>query len=322
MFLRQMRYLVALSREKHFARAAKACHVTQSTLSAGLKALERELDMRLVKRDPRFSGLTPEGERVAIWAHQIIADYDSLKQEADEFRHGLKGVLRLGVIPAAMPMIGTLTSHFAAKHPCVAIDVVSMSSAELENGLSKFELDGGLTYLDNEPLKDVRRLPLYRERYVFVTSKSGQLGAMSRISWRQAAAQKLCLLNETMQNRRILNKLAASLGVTLSPGVTTNSFLAICSHVKSGVWSSIIPHTFARIFKGCEELALVSLVDPAHSEMVGLVASAKDPLPPLARAFWACAAATVFDDETALTSTGFHRRGRSTVSADAFEPGE
>lgn len=48
MFIRQMTYLVALGREKHFSRAAEVCNVTQSTLSAGLEALERELDMRLV----------------------------------------------------------------------------------------------------------------------------------------------------------------------------------------------------------------------------------------------------------------------------------
>lgn len=76
MFIRQMTYLVALAREKHFARAAQACNVTQSTLSAGLRSLERELDMRLVARKPRFSGLTPEGERVAEWAIRIIADYE------------------------------------------------------------------------------------------------------------------------------------------------------------------------------------------------------------------------------------------------------
>ena len=68
MFIRQMTYLVALAREQHFARAAQTCNVTQSTLSAGLRSLERELDMRLVAREPRFSGLTPEGERVAEWA--------------------------------------------------------------------------------------------------------------------------------------------------------------------------------------------------------------------------------------------------------------
>jgi DNA-binding transcriptional LysR family regulator len=74
MFVRQMTYLVALAREKHFARAADKCNVTQSTLSAGLKALERELDMRLVIREPRFMGLTPEGERVVEWPPSVVRE--------------------------------------------------------------------------------------------------------------------------------------------------------------------------------------------------------------------------------------------------------
>ena len=61
MFIRQMSYLVAVAREKHFGRAADKCCVTQPTLSAGIKALERELDMRLIIREPRYTGLTPEG---------------------------------------------------------------------------------------------------------------------------------------------------------------------------------------------------------------------------------------------------------------------
>lgn len=290
MFIRQMTYLVALAREKHFGRAADVCNVTQSTLSAGIKALERELDMRLVIREPRFTGFTPEGERVVAWAGQILADYDSLKQDMEVFRGGLKGTLRLGVIPAAMPPVARLTAAFSAKHPQVTIDVQSMSSIEIQRGLDKFEIDAGLTYLENEPLSHVRKAPLYRERYVFVTRKAGPLGLSSTVTWRDAIAENLCLLNETMQNRRVLNNLAHSLGLELSPTVTTNSFLAICSHVCSGEWSSIIPHTFAFIFGGCEDLALIDLVDPVHSQTIGLVASDRDPLSPLARALMSSAA--------------------------------
>jgi len=290
MFIRQMTYLVALAREKHFGRAADVCSVTQSTLSAGIKALERELDMRLVIREPRFTGFTAEGERVVAWAGQILADYDSLKQDVEVFRGGLKGTLRLGVIPAAMPPVARLTACFSPKYPQVTIDVQSMSSIEIQRGLDKFEIDAGLTYLENEPLSHVRRTPLYRERYVFVTRKTGPLGLSSAVTWRDAVTENLCLLNETMQNRRVLNNLARSLGLELTPTVTTNSFLAICSHVCSGEWSSIIPHTFTFIFAGCEELALIDLVEPVHSQTIGVVASGRDPLPPLARAVMTCAA--------------------------------
>ncbi|HWK38318.1 MAG TPA: LysR family transcriptional regulator [Hyphomicrobium sp.] len=296
MFIRQMTYLVALGREKHFGRAAEACNVTQSTLSAGLKALERELDMRLVVREPRFAGFTPEGERVVEWAAQIIADYQSLRQDVEVFRGGLKGTLRLGVVPAAMPQIARLTAPFCALHANVTVDVQSISSVEIQRGLDKFELDAGITYLENEPLTNVRKTPLYRERYVFITSRTARWGSSASITWRDAAAEKLCLLNETMQNRRVLNNIAQSIGVEMRPTVTTNSFLSVCSHVCSGEWSSIIPHTFAYIFSGSEDLAVVDLVDPAHSQTIGLVASHRDPLPPLARALISCAARLNLED--------------------------
>lgn len=289
MFIRQMTYLVALAREKHFGRAADACNVTQPTLSSGLKALERELDMRLVVREPRFRGLTPEGERVVEWAGQILIDYESLKQDIEVFRSGLKGTLRLGVIPAAMPAVAQLTQPFAMKHPNVTIDVQSITSAEIQRALDKFELDAGVTYLENEPLQNVRKAALYRERYLFVTSRSSPKANGATIKWKEAAASNLCLLHESMQNRRVLNNLARSIGIDLTPTVTTNSFLAICSHVSSGTWSSIIPHTFSYIFAGCEDLSMLDLVDPMHAQTIGIVATNRDPLPPLARAFMTCA---------------------------------
>jgi DNA-binding transcriptional LysR family regulator len=289
MFIRQMSYLVALAREKHFARAADRCNVTQSTLSSGLKALERELDMRLVIREPRFMGLTPEGERVVQWASQIIADYANLKQEVEGLREGLKGTLRIGVIPAAMPAVARLTAPFSAKHPHVGVDVRSMTSIEIQNGLDKFEIDAGLTYLDNEPLAHVRKSRLYHEKYLFVTSADGPFAQSNAVTWRDAVTENLCLLHEEMQNRRVLNNVTRSLGLQLDPTVTTNSFLAICSYVRSGVWSSIIPHTFAYIFSGYSELALIDLIEPEHSQSIGLVVSDRDPISPLAHALVRCA---------------------------------
>jgi DNA-binding transcriptional LysR family regulator len=289
MFIRQMTYLVALAREKHFGRAANACNVTQPTLSSGLKALERELDMPLVDRGPRFIGLTPEGERVVEWASQILSDYESLKQDVEGFRGCLKGTLRIGVIPAAMPAVARLTTPFSEKHPRVTIEVLSMTSVEIQRAFDRFELEAGVTYLENEPIAHVRKAALYRERYLFVTSRSAAQADAATITWREAAESNLCLLNESMQNRRVLNNLARSIGLELTPSVTTNSFLAVCSHVCSGHWSSIIPHTFAYIFAGCEDLAMIDLVDPVHVQTIGVVATDRDPLPPLARAFMASA---------------------------------
>jgi len=73
MFIRQLEYLATLAREKHFARAAEACHVSQPALSSGIRSLEKELGVMIVQRGRRFLGFTDEGERVLAWAQQTLA---------------------------------------------------------------------------------------------------------------------------------------------------------------------------------------------------------------------------------------------------------
>jgi DNA-binding transcriptional LysR family regulator len=165
-----------------------------------------------------------------------------------------------------------------------------MTSVQIQTSLDKFELDAGLTYLENEPLSNVRQKRLYHERYLFVTHAGSPLARTKEVTWRAAAGEKLCLLHESMQNRRVLNKLTEALGLKLKPTITSDSFLAVCSHVSSGEWSSIVPHTFSLIFAGWKELALIKLVDPVHSQAIGLVTSDRDPLSPLAQALMKCAA--------------------------------
>ena len=96
-------------------------------------------------RGHRFLGITTEGERVVEWAHRIISDYDSLRQDIDRLRGGLQGTLRLGVIPAAMPTVAFLTEPFCAQHPNVTVDVCSMNSIAIQRGLDEFDLDAGMT---------------------------------------------------------------------------------------------------------------------------------------------------------------------------------
>ncbi|MEM8742254.1 MAG: LysR family transcriptional regulator, partial [Pseudomonadota bacterium] len=78
MDIRQLQYLVALGRARHFTRAAAACNVTQPTLSGRIRQLEQELGVPIVKRGQRFQGFTEEGERVLIWANRIVEAKDKL----------------------------------------------------------------------------------------------------------------------------------------------------------------------------------------------------------------------------------------------------
>ncbi|WP_366925126.1 LysR family transcriptional regulator [Nocardioides sp. REDSEA-S30_B4] len=106
MMLRQLEYLVALAQEGHFGRAAQACHVTQPALSAGIRKLEAELGVRVVRRGQRFEGFTPEGAEVLSWAQRMLAERTSLTQTLDSMRDGLSGTL-LALLCAVVLMLRT-----------------------------------------------------------------------------------------------------------------------------------------------------------------------------------------------------------------------
>lgn len=287
MVIRHLQYLTALARERHFARAAAVCNVTQPTLSAGIKQLEESLGVLIVERGQRFLGLTIEGERVLAGAQRVLVDYGSLQQELSEMREGLVGQLRIGAIPVTLPIVPLLTGPFAKRHERTDIQVVSLNSISIQRGLDEFSLDVGVTYLDNEPLENVRRVHLYRERYVFVADRRHRFAGRAAITWAEAAAERLCLLSEDMQNRRIMDKVAASVGVRIKPAVVSNSFLAVCAHVRHGEWSSIVPHNFFYVFGQAPDLAAIDLIDPVHAQTVGLVMSDRDPPSPMAGALLA-----------------------------------
>ena len=97
--LRQLRHIAALAEQGNFGRAARACHVTQSTLSASVAELEALLGVPLVDRTTRRLVLTPMGESVVERGRAILEATEELVREAGEGREPLTGTLRLGVIP-------------------------------------------------------------------------------------------------------------------------------------------------------------------------------------------------------------------------------
>src|ERR1041385_1866595 len=105
MVIKQLMYVAALARERHFGRAAESCNVSQPTLSAAVRQLEEELGAPIVERGQRFAGFTPEGECVLEYAKRILSECDALKQDLGRLRQGLIGRLRLGVMPTAQPVV-------------------------------------------------------------------------------------------------------------------------------------------------------------------------------------------------------------------------
>src|SRR5688500_10074085 len=101
--LRNLRYLAALAETRHFGRAARSCHVTQSTLSSGIKELESALGAKLVERTKRRVMLTPLGEDVVARGRRLLKDAGEIVELTRAASGPLSGPLRLGVIPTIAP---------------------------------------------------------------------------------------------------------------------------------------------------------------------------------------------------------------------------
>ena len=280
----KLEFLIALAREQHFGRAAVACGVTQPTLSAAIKQLEGGFGVLLVNRGSRYRGLTPEGERVLEWARRIVGDTRAMGDDIRAMRLGLVGQLRIAAIPTALAMLPSLTTPFRERHPGVRFIVLSRNSAEILALLENLEIDAGLTYLDNEPLGRVRKMPLYREHYRLLTSPAGALGDRERVTWAEVARIPLCLLTPDMQNRRILNRLLATEGPAPTPTLESNSMIALVAHVRTGKWATIMPDRIADTLGLTDVIRAIPIVGPEVSHSVGLVIPGREPMSPLCAA--------------------------------------
>lgn len=269
---------MVLAREEHFGRAAEALGVTQPSLSSAIKSLEEQLGVQLVRRGSRYQGLTPEGARVLEWSRRIVGDARAMQSEMQARRRGVYGLLRLGVIPTAMPRIAELTGPFLKRHPNAGVSILSRSSDEIREQIEALELDAGVTYLDSEPLGRVQTLALYRETYCLI-SRNAENGP---VDWAEAAQLPLCLLTPDMQNRRIVTRHLLEAGGDATPRVESTSMLAILSHVATGDWSAILPRSLARGLPLPEGVQARDL--EGEGPMVGLVTARREPHPPLVEA--------------------------------------
>lgn len=284
MISRKYLYLIALAREKHFGRAAAACHVSPSTLSAAIRDLETELGVAVVERGKQFAGLTPEGRSVVEYAQRMAASAEGLKQELASLRDGLTGRLRLGVIPTALTVVASLTASFARRHSLVTAEVLSLATDEILARLRRFELDAGIVYVESAQAAGFSVVPVWRERHVLLTGVDGRFAGRETVSWAEAASVPLCLLTPDMQNRKTIDAVFAKVGAGVMPMLETNSIISILAHVGSGHWSSVVPRSVLEQVGTPPRVIAIELVEPSVDWATGLVTLAREPQAPMVAA--------------------------------------
>lgn len=175
MTLNELRYIVAVARERHFGRAAEACFISQPTLSVAVKKLEEELGLSLFERRKGEVSVTPVGERIVAQAQRVLEEAGGIRQIARQGQDQLDGPLRLGAIYTIGPyLLPHLIPQLAERAPKMPLIIEENYTASLSEKLKRGNLDVILISLPfDEP--GVLTMPLYREPFVLLIPSSHPL---------------------------------------------------------------------------------------------------------------------------------------------------
>ena len=284
--LDKLEYLIALAAERHFGRAAERLGITQPTLSAGIRQLEERLGTTLVNRGSRFQGLTEEGERALAWARRITNDVRTMREEVRTVKHGLSGHLRIGAIPTSLAIVSRLTAPFHTKHDDVTFEVFSQTATEILSAIENFEVDVGLTYLDDERLRKLDSHALYDERYCLVTRQGSEFHERQHVTWEEVATLKLGLLSPSMQNRQILNRHLGAEGRRIRTVMESNSMIALLAQTRLAGIATVVPLRSAAVLGLADTLVAIPITGPDVSYRIGLVTARRELRTPIVAAFW------------------------------------
>lgn len=196
MTLTELRYIVAVAREHHFGRAAKACFVSQPTLSVAIKKLEDELKVAIFERGSNEVSLSPIGERIVQQAQQTLEAADNIKQLALHGKSQLTGPLRIGAIhtigPYLYPELIPLLRKAAPEMPLI---VEEGYTSQLTEKLKRGELDIIIIAL---PFKEqgIVTQTLYEEPFVILLPASHPLTSRKIISAKALEDENVLLLGQ------------------------------------------------------------------------------------------------------------------------------
>lgn len=194
MTLTELKYIVAVAREKHFGKAAEACHVSQPTLSVAIKKLEEELDCKLFERSATEVAVTPLGDEIVRQAQSVLEQAAQIREIAKRGKDPLAGPLRLGVIYTIAPyLLPDLVRQVIARSPQMPLVLQENFTARLLDMLRTGEIDCAILA---EPFPDtgLAVAPLYDEPFMVVVPHGHALAGQPSVSADTIRKETLLLL--------------------------------------------------------------------------------------------------------------------------------
>ena len=194
MTLTELKYIVAVAREKHFGKGADACHVSQPTLSVAIKKLEEELQVKLFERNANEITVTPLGEEIIRQAQSVLEQADNIKEIAKRGKDPLAGSLRLGVIYTIGPyLLPELVRKIIAATPQMPLMLQENFTVRLLEELRNGDIDCAILA---EPFPDsnLAIAPLYDEPFMAAVPSAHPLAERASVTAEEMKSETMLLL--------------------------------------------------------------------------------------------------------------------------------
>lgn len=239
--LQQLRFLVALSQELHFGRAAEACHVTQSTLSNGIRELETILGVSLAERSKRSVLLTPVGEEIAQRARRLLADATELVDAARRSSGTLRGELRLGAIPTVGPfLVPKVMPGIRESYPELRVYFREELTESLMAGLKAGRLDAIIIALPFA-VDGVEMVDLFEDDYQLATPLDHRLANRDTVTGDDLSGEKLLLLEKGHCLQRHALSAFPQAHATADDSFAATGLVTLASMVAEGLGITLLP---------------------------------------------------------------------------------
>ena len=194
--IKQLKYLCAVAEHKHFTKAADACFVTQSTLSAAIAELESQLDAKVFERNKKSVLITPLGEKLLKQARVILGDVEDFVALAKAHAEPLSGDLRLGVIPTIGPfLLPPMLTSLRRNFPKLKLFLKEEMSAQLERQLQQGQLDLIILALPYA-LPDMEVISLCKDEFLLCLPPGHAFEKLKQVEQGQLRGESLLLLEE------------------------------------------------------------------------------------------------------------------------------
>lgn len=238
---KQLHYLIALSEQLNFTRAAETCCVTQSTLSAGVKELEDLLEVQLVERDRQTVLMTPIGLEVASRAQAILAEIQDLVDVARETRGAMNGLIKVGVIPTIAPfLLPPAMTLLRRRHPVLRLALREDLTANLLWRLKDGRLDFALIALPYDTANFLVE-PLFDDELWLVGKSTDADMLAGEVNIAPSLTDRLLLLEEGHCLRDHALYACGQPTRQAVEGVEATSLLTLIQMIESGLGIGLVP---------------------------------------------------------------------------------